>query len=110
MKNINRAELVERMSALTEQSKAATDLALWAFIESVQEAVAAGDKVTLVGFGVFESRAQAARPARTARNPQTGEAIEVAAAPESVMPRFRAGRIFKKKVRSQLSTHSADKY
>ena len=36
MKNINRADLVERMSALTGQSKAATDLALWAFIESVR--------------------------------------------------------------------------
>ena len=101
MKNINRAELVERMSALTEHSKAATDLGLWAFIESVQEIVADGDKVTLVGFGVFESRTQSARPARIGRNPQTGEDIEVPATPETVLPRFRPGRKFKDKVRAK---------
>ncbi len=99
MRNINRVELVERMSSMTGQSKAATDLALWAFIESVQGSVAAGDKVTLVGFGVFEPRAQSARPARTGRNPQTGEIIEVTASPESVLPRFRPGRKFKEQVR-----------
>ena len=101
MENVNRVELIARMSALTGQSKAATDRALWAFIESVQEAVAAGDKVTLVGFGVFESRAQSARPARIGRNPQTGEDIEVPATPESVLPRFRPGRKFKEQVRAK---------
>lgn len=103
MKNVNRAELIERMAELTGQSKAAIDLALWAFTESIQEIVANGDKVTLVGFGVFESRAQAARPARMGRNPQTGEAIEVAAVPESVIPRFRPGRRFKEQVRAKHS-------
>ncbi len=60
-----------------------------------------GDKVTLVGFGVFESRTQSARPARIGRNPQTGEDIEVPATPETVLPRFRPGRKFKDQVRAK---------
>src|SRR5690606_41352602 len=51
--------------------------------------VAAGDKVAITGFGVFE---KAERAARTARNPATGEAIQV---PASFVPRFRAGADFK---------------
>ncbi len=101
MKNINRAELIERMQEKTDQSRAATDLALWALTECIQEAVAAGNKVTLVGFGVFEPRTQRARPARIGRNPATGEEIEMAAVPESVVPRFRPGRKFKELVRQR---------
>lgn len=95
MKNVNRVELVKRMAKMTGQSKAATDQALWAFMECVQEAVASGDKVTLVGFGVFELRDLPAKPARIGRNPQTGEAIELEAVPETVVPRFRPGQTFK---------------
>jgi DNA-binding protein HU-beta len=58
-------------------------------LETIQSAVASGDKVAITGFGVFE---KSERPARTARNPATGAPIEVAA---SSVPKFRAGADFK---------------
>lgn len=95
MKNITRSELIERMQNMTGETKASTDLSLWAFIEVVQQAVAAGEKVTLVGFGVFESRQKKAREAREGRNPITGQAIQIAATNEMATPRFRPGLKFK---------------
>ena len=58
-------------------------------LETIQSAVASGDKVAITGFGVFE---KADRPARTARNPATGATIEV---PKSSVPKFRPGADFK---------------
>jgi DNA-binding protein HU-beta len=60
-----------------------------AVLETIQSAVANGDKVAITGFGVFE---KSERPARTARNPATGATIEV---PESSVPKFRPGADFK---------------
>ena len=60
-----------------------------AFVETVQEAVKADDKVQLVGFGTFESRA---RSAREGKNPQTSEKIQIAACK---VPAFKAGKTFK---------------
>ena len=60
-----------------------------AFVETVQDAVKADDKVQLVGFGTFESKARAARDGK---NPQTGEAIKIAACK---VPAFKAGKAFK---------------
>ncbi len=57
--------------------------------ETIQSAVASGDKVAITGFGVFE---KSERPARTARNPATGDPIAVAA---SSVPKFRPGADFK---------------
>ena len=64
-----------------------------ALFESIAEALASGDKVSLTGFGVFEVRERAAR---TARNPQTGEPIEV---PASKAPAFKAGKGLKEACR-----------
>ena len=60
-----------------------------AVLDTIQAAVASGDKVAITGFGVFE---KTVRPARTARNPATGASIKV---PESSVPKFRAGSDFK---------------
>ena len=60
-----------------------------AFVETVQDAVKADDKVQLVGFGTLESKARAARDGT---NPQTGEAIKIAACK---VPAFKAGKAFK---------------
>jgi DNA-binding protein HU-beta len=60
-----------------------------AVLDTIQEAVAKGDKVAITGFGVFE---KSERPARTARNPATGATIQV---PESSVPKFRPGADFK---------------
>ncbi len=59
------------------------------FIGGVQNAVKAGDKVSLIGFGTFEARERAAREGK---NPQTGEKIKIAACK---VPAFKAGKAFK---------------
>ena len=64
-------------------------LILNAFVETVQTAVKADDKVQLTGFGTFESRTRAAREGK---NPQTGATIKIAA---SKVPAFKSGKAFK---------------
>ncbi|MBW4660968.1 MAG: HU family DNA-binding protein [Drouetiella hepatica Uher 2000/2452] len=86
---MNKAELVTAIATKTEFSKKDIDLVLSAAIEAIQGAVAAGDKVTLVGFGSFEPRERAAREGR---NPKTGEAMQI---PANTVPAFSAGKQFK---------------
>ena len=70
-------------------SKKDTEKALGAILESVEEALVAGDKVQLVGFGVFDVKS---REARTGRNPKTKEVIQI---PASKSPVFKAGKALK---------------
>lgn len=65
-----------------------------ATIKAIQDAVVAGEKVQLVGFGTFET---AERAARTGRNPQTGETLAI---PASKSPKFKAGKAFKDAVKN----------
>ena len=85
---MNKRDLIDAISGRLGDKKTATE-ALNAVLETIQSAVASGDKVAITGFGVFE---KSERPARTARNPATGAPIEVAA---SSVPKFRAGADFK---------------
>ncbi len=85
---MNKRDLIDALSGRLGDKKSATE-ALNAVLETIQAAVADGDKVAITGFGVFE---KADRPARTARNPATGAEIHVAA--QSV-PKFRPGADFK---------------
>ena len=87
---MNRAELIEAMSAKTNQSKAATEEFLNAFIWNVTKHIE--DGVKLVGFGTFKV---ADRKARVARNPQTGEPIQI---PARKVPVFKPGVDLKKKI------------
>jgi DNA-binding protein HU-beta len=89
---MNKQELVEQVSKALELSKREATEALDTVIESIKRAVAKGEKVSLPGFGSFEKRH---RGARTARNPQTGAAIKVAA---TSVPAFKAGKEFKEQV------------
>ena len=89
---MNRAELVDAIAEKAGITKADANKTVGALIDVVEETVTKGDKVTLVGFGTFEARK---REARTGRNPQTGEAIQIAA---KTVPAFVAGRTFKDKV------------
>ena len=86
---MNKEELVQEVSkkAKCTQKEAAEVLA--AFVDTVQKTVSKGKKVTLVGFGTFESRKRAAR---SGRNPQTGATIKIAA---KTVPAFSAGKKFK---------------
>ena len=86
---MNKTELVAAIAAKAEVSKKDAENMLNTFIETVQGAVKADDKVQLVGFGTFESRARAAREGK---NPQTGEKIKIAACK---VPAFKAGKAFK---------------
>ena len=89
---MNKTELVAAVAAKTEMSKKNAEKAVTAVLETVAETLAAGEKVQLVGFGTFEARE---REARTAKNPRTGETVEVAA---SRVPAFKAGQALKTKV------------
>lgn len=89
---MNRTELREAVATQTGLSGAQADQALTAVLDAITTALAKGEKVTLPGFGTFETRA---RSAREGRNPQTGETIQIAA---SVQPAFKAGAGLKKAV------------
>lgn len=84
---MNKTELVTKMAEKSELTKKEAEAALNAFIKSVEEALVAGDKVQLVGFGTFEARERAARTARNPKNPE--QIIEV---PASKAPAFKAGK------------------
>ena len=85
---MNKRDLIDAISGRLGDKKSATE-AVNAVLDTIQEAVAKGDKVAITGFGVFE---KSERPARTAGNPATGAAIQV---PESSVPKFRPGADFK---------------
>ena len=86
---MNKVELIAAVAAKAELSKKDAEKALAAFVDVVTETLKAGDKVQLVGFGTFESKE---RPARTARNPRTGEEITIAA---SKTASFKVGKALK---------------
>lgn len=86
---MNRTELIAKMAEKSEMTKKDSEKALNAFLESVMEAVAANDKVQLVGFGTFELRR---REKRNGRDPRTGETITI---PACNSPGFKAGKGFK---------------
>jgi DNA-binding protein HU-beta len=85
---MNKRDLIDAISDRVGNKKSATE-AVNAVLDTIQDAVAKGDKVAITGFGVFE---KSERPARTARNPATGASIKV---PASSVPKFRAGADFK---------------
>ena len=89
---MNKTELVAAVAAKTELSKKNAEKAVAALLDTVAETMANGEKVQLVGFGTFETRE---REARTAKNPRTGETVNVAA---SRIPAFKAGQALKTKV------------
>jgi len=86
---VNKSELIEAITAEADVSKAAAGRALDAVIAAVTGALKDGESVSLVGFGTFSVKARAAR---TGRNPQTGAAIQIAAAN---IPSFKAGKALK---------------
>jgi DNA-binding protein HU-beta len=91
---MNKGELVDAVAEKANVTKKQAEAALTAVLDVIQATVAAGDKVTLVGFGSFEARE---RQAREGRNPKTGEAMTI---PATKVPAFSAGKLFKDKVAS----------
>ena len=90
---MNKTEFINAVAAKAEISKKDAEKALAAVLGSIEDALKAGDKVQLIGFGTFEVKERAAR---TGHNPKTGEAIEIAAAK---VPSFKAGAALKDAVK-----------
>ena len=83
---MNKTELIAKVAEQANMTKKDTERFVNAFIDVVQNALAEGDTVSILGFGTFLS---GERPAREGRNPRTGEAIQI---PASRVPVFRPGR------------------
>jgi len=86
---MNKTELIDALAAKTDTTKVAAGKAVDALVEIITAQVAAGNDVSLIGFGTFKP---SQRAARTGKNPQTGAAIKIAA---TTVPTFKAGAGFK---------------
>ena len=89
---MNKADLVAKVAEKSGVTKKDAEKAVAGICAAVQEALAAGDKVQVLGFGTFEVKERAAR---TGRNPQTGEELQIAA---SKNPSFKPGKALKEAV------------
>lgn len=90
---MNKGELIEAVARNTGESKATAEKVINETLDVIMDGVVVAGKVQITGFGTFEARDRAAR---TARNPQTGETIQVKA---TRVPAFKAGKGFKDAVR-----------
>ena len=86
---MNKEELVQEIAKKANVTQKEASEVLSAWVDTIQKTVAKGKKLTLVGFGTFESRKRAAR---IGRNPQTGKELKIAA---KTVPAFSAGKKFK---------------
>lgn len=86
---MNKSELIQQIATQCDISKKQAEAALSAFLSAVSGSLASGETVNLTGFGSFSVKQ---RPARTGRNPKTGESMVV---PASVVPSFKAGKSLK---------------
>ncbi|CEP68385.1 Histone-like bacterial DNA-binding protein [Moorella glycerini] len=89
---MNKMDLVASVAEKTDLTKKDAEKVVSAVLASIEEALAQGDKVQLVGFGTFEIKERAAR---IGRNPRTGEEIEIAA---TRVPVFKAGKALREAV------------
>ncbi len=86
---MTKVDLVAKVAAEADLTKKDAEKAVAAVLAGITDALKAGDKVSLVGFGTFEAKQRAAR---VCRNPQTGEPTNV---PATVAPVFKAGKALK---------------
>ncbi|HGJ5858008.1 HU family DNA-binding protein [Arsenophonus nasoniae] len=90
---MNKTEVINQIAEKAGLTKKDSEKTLNAFIETVTEALKAGDDVQLVGFGNFQVKQRAARDGR---NPKTGETLKIAA---TNVPSFKAGKTLKEAVK-----------
>ncbi len=86
---MNRADLIDVIRDRLATDKKTAETAVDAVLDTIQRAVATGERVAITGFGVFE---KVERAARTGRNPRTGETVRVK---KTSVPKFRPGTQFK---------------
>ena len=90
---MNKADLIETVFNKIGGTKKSAEEAVETVFDTITKTLAKGDEVAISGFGTFLSKK---RQARTARNPRTGEAVQVAA---MQVPKFRAGKGLKEAVK-----------
>ncbi len=90
---MTKADLIDRIAKEAKVTKAAAGKALDSFVDGVKKALKKGDKVVCIGFGTFSVTQ---RKARKGRNPKTGAEIKI---PARKVPKFSAGKEFKKAVK-----------
>lgn len=99
---MNKGELVKEVASRIGVTEKRVNLVLSTLIEVITEAVAEGEKVSLTGFGVFESRD---RQARECRNPKNGESLTV---PATTIPVFSPGKTFKDAVKQGVEGEDSE--
>lgn len=90
---MNKADLISKVHETIDVTKADAERAVETVIDSIVDALKSGKEVSIAGLGIFSTKM---RDARTARNPRTGEAIEV---PAMRVPKFRAAKALKDSVK-----------
>ena len=93
MASINKSELTKEVAAKTDLKQKDAEKVIDAFIESIKDNLAKGEKVQIIGFGSFEVRDRAARKGR---NPQTGKTLTI---PATKVPAFKPGKALKDAVK-----------
>ena len=89
---MTKTDLIAQVAANTEMSKKSAEMAVNAAFEALGKAMAEGEKISISGFGTFETKE---RKARIGRNPHTKEAIEI---PATRVPAFKASKALKDNV------------
>ncbi|MEK9160951.1 MAG: HU family DNA-binding protein [Patescibacteria group bacterium] len=92
-RTMNKADIVSKVQAVLGGTKADAERAVETFIDCVVSGLKGGDEVSVAGLGIFVAKA---RPARTGRNPRTGETIRIAA---TRTPKFRPAKALKDAVK-----------
>lgn len=90
---MNKADIVDKVHGVLGGTKADAERAVETMIDSIVGSLKAGDEVSVAGLGIWSTKM---RPARTGRNPRTGETIEIAA---MRVPKFRAAKGLKDAVK-----------
>lgn len=90
---MNKQGLVDIVNAIVGGTKVDSERAVEAIIETIYKTLKKGEEVSIAGLGIFSSKKRAAR---TARNPRTGEAVQVAA---TIVPKFKAAKALKDAVK-----------
>jgi DNA-binding protein HU-beta len=89
---MDKHSLTQAVAEATKMTQKTASLAIGAMFDSITQSLKAGDPVTLAGFGTFKAKK---RPARTGRNPRTGEAISI---PAAIVPSFIPGKSLRESV------------
>lgn len=90
---MNKQDLVQRVHEVLGGTKVSAESAVDTMVESIVSSLRGGEEVSIAGLGIFSVRDRAAR---TARNPRTGEAIQV---PAMKVPKFKAAKALKEAVK-----------